>query len=426
MTLTMKGRIEQSCEEREQMLNQAKDILNRAKETGRFSAEDEDKVNQLHAEIEDIDRFLERHRGDGADPAGFFNSLQDPFNPRRHQSGPTFMDAAGNRIQAYASGEPIASSRSDGEIGDIIHKLLKGEPLASQAGSTDSAGGYMINGDLSSMVIDLARNASVCMRAGAMTLPMNSSELRIARIASDPTSYWRPETAAVTSSTMTFEAVTLRAKTLACIVPVSIEMLEDASNAASLIESAITASMGQQLDSAGLVGTGAASDPLGIRNHASVNTIASVGTPSDYSKFSLAVGDIMAANYPGEVSGLSWITNARTDDTLDVLEDSTGQPLQMTPRVSQLRRYSTETLPSDEGGGSDEAVSIVGHFPQLVFGMRTNSAIVRILDSGTVTDASSDTWNANTQLLKHIVVYLRADVALLRPSWFTVLTGITA
>ena len=34
-------------------------------------------------------------------------------------------------------------------------------------------------------------------------------------------------------------------------------------------------------------------------------------------------------------------------------------------------------------------------------------------------------WNATDQLMRHIVAYLRADVALLRPTWFTVLSGIT-
>ena len=97
--------------------------------------------------------------------------------------------------------------------------------------------------------------------------------------------------------------------------------------------------------------------------------------------------------------------------------------------MAKLKRFSTTALPENEGGGSDEAVSIVGDFSQLVFGMRTNSVNIRILEAGTVTDGSGDTWNANTQLLKHIVCYLRADVALLRPTWFTVLTvltGITA
>ncbi|APZ90536.1 phage major capsid protein [Fuerstiella marisgermanici] len=418
---TMKMQLEQAAERRITLHAEVQELLDAATETQRLSKEDEAKVDELLCEVEDIGRFLERHQ---SPKMGGFVFGEDSGGSVG--SGPRFVDQHGNQLRAFTGEQQFANKRLDGELGAAIHGMLTGQPMASQAGSTDSAGGYILNGDLSSQVIDLARSASVCMRAGAVTMPMTTSELRIARVASDATSYWRPETAAVTSSTMTFEAVNLRAKTLACIVPVSIEMLEDASNAASVIESALAASMAQKLDAAGLVGTGAASEPLGIRNHSGINTIASVGTPADYNDISLAVGDIMAANYAGQVDGLSWISSPRTDDTYDGLQDTTNQPLMPTPRVAKLKRFSTTALPEDEGGGSDEAVSIVGDFSQLVFGMRTRSVNIRILEAGTATDDSGDTWNAASQLLKHIVCYVRADVALLRPTWFTVLTGITA
>ena len=206
-------------------------------------------------------------------------------------------------------------------------------------------------------------------------------------------------------------------------MPVSIEILEDSANAGSIIEAALRAAMAQKLDQAALIGTGAASEPKGIRNHADINTIASVGTPADYSDISLAVGDVYAGNYPGQVEGLAWINHPRTDDTYDGLQDTTNQPMLPTPRVAKLQRYSTTALPTDEG--SSESVSIVGDFTQLAFGMRTSGVNVRILDSGTVNDGTND-WNATSQLLRHIVCYMRADVAVLRPGFFTALTGITA
>ena len=58
--------------------------------------------------------------------------------------------------------------------------------------------------------------------------------------------------------------------------------------------------------------------------------------------------------------------------------------------------------------------------------MRTTGVQLQILDSGSVTDSNAVSWNAATQMLKFIRVYLRADVALLRPSWFSVLSGITS
>ncbi len=426
MTATLKGQLEIAAAKREDSREAAHKLIASCQTAGSMSLADSEKIDQLIATAADADRFITKHQTASAAGFSFSGEPSDQKPGVQLGTGPVFGDEGGRRLRAFASNQQFAKKRLDGELGAAIHGMLTGEPMAVQNGSTDSAGGYFLNGTLSEMIIDLARANSVCMKAGAVTLPMSSSDLRIARVSGDATSHWRPETSVVAASNMTFEAVNLRAKTLACIIPVSIEMLEDAANAASIIESAIAASMGQTLDAAALVGTGAASEPLGIRNHTGVNTIGSVGTPASYGSISLAVGDIMAANYAGNVEGLSWISGPRTDDTYDGLADTTGQPLQPTPRVAKLQRLSTTALPENEGAGADEAVSIVGDFRQLVFGMRTNSINVRILEAGTVTDGSGSTWNANTQLLKHIVCYLRADVALLRPTWFTVLSGITA
>jgi hypothetical protein len=43
-----------------------------------------------------------------------------------------------------------------------------------------------------------------------------------------------------------------------------------------------------------------------------------------------------------------------------------------------------------------------------------------------VTDASGGTVNPISQLMRFVVAHLRADVALPRPTWFAVLTGVTA
>lgn len=70
----------------------------------------------------------------------------------------------------------------------------------------------------------------------------------------------------------------MRPTTLAAIVPVSIELLKDAANAAQIIESALTSALSLKLDQAIMQGSGSESEPLGILNHDSVNTISSVGT----------------------------------------------------------------------------------------------------------------------------------------------------
>ena len=325
-------------------------------------------------------------------------------------------------------GEPFA-------VGRALHGWLTGrmedftpKPMASsgQLGGSDIAGGYLFEPTMSSMVVDLARSASVCLRAGAQTIPMGGNELHLVRVAADPTGSWRPEGSAVTASTATFGRITLRAKTLAAIVPITLELLEDAANSASLIEATIGAQLALKLDQAALAGTGAASEPLGIRNTAGVGTVAMGGVPTGYEKTSEAIGQILTANCP-DVAGLSWIMHPRDganyDQLLGLLD---GQPLQPTPWVAALQRLYTTSVSITEGGGSDESYGVVGDFSQMLIGMRTTGVVFRRLPAGTVVDNDSVTHNAASELKELLVCHLRADVAIMRPSWFSVLTGLTA
>jgi len=68
---------------------------------------------------------------------------------------------------------------------------------------------------------------------------------------------------------------------------------------------------------------------------------------------------------------------------------------------------------------------LLGDFSQVVIGMRTRGLVIRVLDSGTVTDSNSVSHQAHSELKRLIVAYLRADVCVIRPTWLTKLTGVT-
>ena len=103
----------------------------------------------------------------------------------------------------------------------------------------------------------------MALRAGAQTVP-RSGDVAIARISTDPSFSWRPEGVSVTSSTVGLERITLRPKTLAAIIPITIELLEDAPNSAQVIQGALQAALGAELDRVLLAGTGASGEILGV------------------------------------------------------------------------------------------------------------------------------------------------------------------
>ena len=359
-----------------------------------------------------------------------------PAHRQRYGSGSEFLDiTTGLPVRALSSSQRV-SQADHISPGRVVASMLLNDPellthneqeiLAQQSGGSDTGGGYLLPSPVSERFVDLARSASVCMRAGAQTLAMDTSELSIARLTADASPVWREELVSVTSSDVSFDKIVLRPKVVAAIIPVSIELLEDAANAASIIESSLQAQLGLKLDQAILSGTGASAEPTGIRNHGDVNTITSVGTPANYSHLTSAIKSIFEANFDRELREVSWISNPRDGATYDGLSDTTGQPLRPTPWAGDMRRFSTTSIATDEGAGSNESYMICGDFRQVLVGMRTSGVNLEVLREGTVTDSAGDSWNATTQLLRHVRAFMRVDVALLRPSWFTVLTGVTA
>jgi HK97 family phage major capsid protein len=350
----------------------------------------------------------------------------------REATGPEFRSVDGTIVRAYLPGESVyAPGITDDDFGDCpvgnaIADALTGQPMAmANYGSYDVQGGYLLSPTLSNRVIDLARAHSVVMKAGALTLPMDTSEMALARVTGDPTAAWRAEGVTIPASSMTFGKLTLRAKTLAAIVPVTVEWLEDAANAGSLIESTLAQVLSSELDRVALVGLGSASEPLGIVNTSGVNTTTAVGTPDDYNEVSEAVGSILSDNYAGDLGNLSWISNPRDAGTFDRLYDNvSGVPLTPTPWVQQLQRHYTSKLPITGGAGT-EGTMVVGDFSEMLIGVRSQVRI-EILPAGTATESDGTSHNAASELKRFIRAYLRADIAVMRPQFFNVLSGVTA
>jgi HK97 family phage major capsid protein len=213
---------------------------------------------------------------------------------------------------------------------------------------------------------------------------------------------------------------------LACLVPCSIELLEDSPNAGQVITGAIQKAMAAEIDRVILRGSGAASEPCGIRSTTGVNANTGVAGITDYSDVTSAVMKILASNYPGEISALAWLQHpviaADYDGLVGAVE---GQPLEPTPWARQLMRMYSTNLPALAGGGTNEYSDIVGDFSQVVVGMRTSGVVVEVLNSGSGTDAASITVNATSDLMRWIRCYIRLDVGVLQPSWFCINPGIT-
>jgi HK97 family phage major capsid protein len=284
--------------------------------------------------------------------------------------------------------------------------------------NTGSVGGFMVPGALSATVIDLARNQSAFVSAGALTIPMDAPEMTVIKVLTDPTPQWREEHQAVTESDATFGPIRLKSKLLGCICRVSLELMEDAPRFSQTIENAISQSIALELDRVGLFGNGT-SEPRGLNSTDGISNV-SMGvngaTPDDYDEYLDAILAIENANgVPGAV-----IMAPRTKRTLSGLK--TGISGDKTPLVppaefTALKRLVSNQIPitQTQGSATNCSTSFVGDFAQAAVAMRTGLTIEATRVGGTGTFS---------QFQALIRAYIRADIAVFRPTFFSRIVGI--
>lgn len=297
-----------------------------------------------------------------------------------------WLDSRGQEVKVYAPGERMASRKYDGPgVGDIARAMIYGprddvERRALNEG-TDSAGGYTVPEKLAAEWIDRLRAKTVVTQAGARTVMMESDNLNIARVATDPTVTWTAENAETTASDPTFESVRLSPVKLTTLVKVSREVLEDSVNIADILDTAIMNAMAVEMDRAFLFGSGASNEPTGLFNIAGINS-KSMGTngatPSSYDELCDAVYEVLLdnADYPKHA-----IMHPRTWVTYNKLKDGNGMPLVSPPMLQQIKSLMTTAVPITQTQGTASGVCstvLLGDFSRFMIGMRTSVQLKRL------------------------------------------------
>ncbi len=199
----------------------------------------------------------------------------------------------------------------------------------------------------------------------------------------------------------------------------SLELIEDSTGIEDVIETAFASSLALELDRAALRGSGTPPEPRGVRNTTGV-TIQSQGANgsalTNYDPISTAIQTVQAAN--GDPTAI--IYSPRTSGSLDRLKDTTNQPLRPPPSVEGIRRLVTAQIPENLTQGTSSVASevYVGQWNELLIGMRQRIIIEASKEASDATDS------AFRQLQLHLRAYLRADIAVMQPAHFVVITGV--
>lgn len=331
----------------------------------------------------------------------------------------SWSDDKGNPIRVLRNTDRYSEERASGPaLGDTVRAMITGarndaERRALSEG-TNSAGGFTVPTPLATEFIDRLRAQSVAIRAGAMTVPMTSQTLAMARLETDPTIGWRAENAALANGDPTFGRVVLTAKSLAGIVKISRELLMDTANAGVMIEQALAATMALEIDRAAIFGDGSSNSPTGITGTSGINEV-SMGTNgaalTDHDKLLDALYEMLVDNAGMPTAA---IMHPRTAIALAKLKDGNNLPLVYPDMLRNLPSLMTTAAPINETQGTaTNASSIVfGNFAHLFIGVR-ESITIQVLDQLYAEDGQIA-----------LAVHARADVQLAHKASFCRLKGI--
>lgn len=175
----------------------------------------------------------------------------------------------------------------------VIRAMMTGRRDLTAA--LGSAGGYLVETDNVGFV-DVLRNASVCFAMGATRLPGLQGNVTIPKRTAGATGYWlATEASAITESNQTFGQIAMSPKTCGAYNEISRQLLmQSAPSAESLVMSGLALDVATAVDLAGLNGSGAAGQPLGIIGTTGVGSV--TGTSFDYADIIEFQTDVASAN----------------------------------------------------------------------------------------------------------------------------------
>ncbi len=313
---------------------------------------------------------------------------------------------------------PDGVSRDQFRLGAVIAAMVNPKARAGLSdteekavnGSNLAEGGALLNPALAGFVLDDIRARTLVIQAGATTIPMTSPDVYIPRIkdGGGVEGTWRGEGAAVTEDAPVFERVGLHAKTLAVLVKVSYEAMEDMADAGrAAIERDIVNALSVAVDKAALVGTGVDGQPLGLVNHTGVSATSTDAAPTDYDKVIDLVATVRGQNHEPTAIFTSE-TEYATFGKLKTGIASDKTPLEMPKYLDGLPWYTTTSIPATLGANSDASYVIAGDFRSLYIGVRPEFGI-RVYSSR---DRYLDTMQVA------ILGWTRVDVAVGHPAAF--------
>lgn len=291
------------------------------------------------------------------------------------------------------------------------------------------AGGAIVPPMYSAEIIELLRPATVVRVLGAVSMPMNSGTLTIPKQTVGGTAHYVGENVNVPTSEQRFGQLSLSAKKLLTLTPISNDLIRDSSPAADvLVRNDLIAGMSAREDLAFIRDDGTGNKPKGLRHWAAAAHVYAANVTTNLvnvtADLARAIRQIEESNVP--MLRLGWIFTPRIKWYLMSLRDGNGN-LAFEPEMRQATllgipfRTSTQ-IPNNLGVGTESEIYLAD-FGQAIIGENTQ-LIVSIYEGGTYHDGTTIVSGISAD--QTIVTTLaRHDFAIRHDQAVSVITGVT-
>jgi HK97 family phage major capsid protein len=241
---------------------------------------------------------------------------------------------------------------------------------------TQASGGYLIQETvLGNQFIELLRNKSSVLSAGATFLPNLTGNYSMPGQASGTTAYWISENEAVVPDTITFRNVPFTQRTIAARLGITRNMIMQSSvEVENIARRDLATAIALGLDEAALRGTGDGKQPLGVLNTPGIGGtgLGNDGAALTWTNLVALWKSIMVGN--GDVGTLGWIMPAAVAAKLMITPmQSSGVEgnFILKPDSDKLILYPyqiTEQMPSNltKGNGTNLASILLGVWSEFV------------------------------------------------------------
>jgi HK97 family phage major capsid protein len=407
-------------------LSQGKSIMDNTTETRNHASE----ISQLARAMSLSSDLAMRAISEGKTVEEFQQMALESLAQRpMHTAG--FNVGAENRdldvIRVMRSAEDFRNhyaTRGDFRSGVTLTDFLRGaarmktttEATRALSIGTDASGGYALPSAVMPRILEALAPASSLLQAGAGILPLSegAKSYNFAAVDELPTAAWRAENGAVAESGPTFKNISITPRSLSFMIKVSRELLADATNIETAVNTAIAQAFAIEIDRVGLRGTGTAPEPRGLKNTSGIQTVTNgaAGTVlAGYANLFSGIDSILTANGPMPNAA---IMAPRSLVRLGALQDTTNQPLQVPGMLKDVKLLQTSQVPINltVGGSTDCSEIYLGDFTKMFICMR-ESLNVQVL---------TETFADNGQIA--FMCHARLDIVVQYPQAFCLVTGV--